>query len=321
MTGFSIDEIQAEYVAEIKLRHLNKEYILKRLAEIENLEKSIEEMQEILSSKNGINKIITKELKDVIKKYAIERKSEIVVLTDEHTAEQEEVIPDYAVNLFFTKHGYFKKITPLSLRMGGEQKLKDDDEIIQSIETTNAKELMFFTDKQQVYKSKVSDFNDCKASVLGEYVASKLSMEEGENPIYVVVTDNYEGFMLFFFDNGKLAKVDLKSYYTKANRKKLIKAYSDKSELSSLMHLTDDKDLVIQTITDRYMILNTSMVSTKTMKDTQGVACMTLKKNSKIKLVREYQQGEFTKESRYRPKTLPSAGMILSSDDRMNKLI
>ncbi|MFI3141040.1 MAG: DNA topoisomerase (ATP-hydrolyzing) subunit A [Clostridia bacterium] len=319
MSGFSIDEIQAEYVAEIKLRHLNKEYILKRLAEIENLENSIAEMNDILSSKNGISKIIIKELKDVIKKYSIDRKSEILAISDTDDGDAEEQIPDYPVNLFFTKHGYFKKITPLSLRMGGEQKLKDNDEIAQAIESSNNKELLFFTDKCQVYKAKVNDFADTKASVLGDYVAAKLSMEEGENAIYMVVTDDYEGFMIFLFENGKAAKVSLKSYYTKANRKKLIKAYSDKSPLAGILHLTAETELVLETITDRHLLLNTEIMSIKTMKDTQGIACITLKRNSKIRKVRLYQEGEFAKPIRYRAKTLPSTGAILSQEDVINK--
>ncbi len=319
MSGFSIDEIQAEYVAEIKLRQLNKEYILKRLAEIENLEKAIAEMNDILSSKNGIAKIIIKELKDVIKKYSIDRKSEILPISDADDGDILEQIPDYPVNLFFTKHGYFKKITPLSLRMGGEQKLKDDDEISQAIESSNNKELLFFTDKCQVYKAKVNDFADTKASVLGDYVAAKLSMEEGENAIYMVVTDDYDGFMVFFFENGKAAKVSLKSYYTKANRKKLIKAYSDKSPLAEILHLTEETQLVLETITDRHLLFSTEIMSIKTMKDTQGVACITLKRNSKIRKVRQYQEGEFAKPIRYRAKTLPSTGAILSQEDVINK--
>ncbi len=319
MIGFGIDEIQAEYVAEIKLRHLNREYILKRLKDIENLEATIKDMQDILSSKTRVRKIIIGELQDVIKKYGKERQSEIVDVTGAEDEDEAEEIPDYAVNLFFTKEGYFKKITPLSLRMGGDHKLKDGDEIMQSFETTNNNDLLFFTDKCQVYKAKVNDFADSKASVLGEYIPSKLEMEEGENAIYMVVTNDYNGYMFFLFDNGKAAKVNLNSYATKTNRKKLIKAYSDKSPLNGIMYLKEDKQVVIETTGGRYLLLDTAQVSPKAMKDTQGVACVTVKKNQKISALRDYNEGEFVKASRYKAKNLPSAGAVLSNEDVMKK--
>lgn len=319
MIGFGIDEIQAEYVAEIKLRHLNREYILKRLKDIENLEATIADMQDILSSKTRVRKIIISELQDVIKKYGKERRSEIVMLSETDTAEIVEEIPDYAVNLFFTKEGYFKKITPLSLRMGGEHKLKDGDEIIESFETTNNNELLFFTDKCQVYKAKVNDFPDSKASVLGDYIPSKLEMDEGENAIFMVVTNDYQGFMFFLFENGKAAKVNLNSYATKTNRKKLIKAYSDKSPLHAIEYLKEDSQLVIETTGGRCLLLDTSMILPKAMKDTQGVACMTIKKNQKLAAVRFYTEGEFAKPTRYKAKNLPSAGAILSNEDIIKK--
>ncbi len=319
MIGFGIDEIQAEYVAEIKLRHLNREYILKRLKDIENLEATIKEMKEILDSKAKIKKIIIGELTDVIKKYSQERKTDLYYVTDEDSAEYVEEIPDYAVNLFLTKGGYFKKITPLSLRMGGEHKLKENDEIFQSFETTNNNDLLFFTDKCQVYKAKVSDFADSKASVLGEYIPSKLEMDEGENVVYMVVTNDYKGYMMFFFDNGKTAKVTLSSYATKTNRKKLIKAYSDKSPLVTLMYLSDDKEIVLETTGGRCLLIDTSVISPKAMKDTQGVGCITLKKNQKLSFVRDYVQGEFVKPSRYKAKNLPSAGAVISNEDVMKK--
>ncbi|MBE6774648.1 MAG: topoisomerase IV [Ruminococcaceae bacterium] len=319
MIGFGIDEIQAEYVAEIKLRHLNREYILKRLKDIENLEGTIKEMKEILDSKAKIKKIIIGELTDVIKKYSQERKTDLYYVTDEDSTEYVEEIPDYAVNLFLTRGGYFKKITPLSLRMGGEHKFKENDEIFQSFETTNNNDLLFFTDKCQVYKAKVSDFADSKASVLGEYIPSKLEMEEGENVIYMVITNDYKGYMMFFFDNGKAAKVTLSSYATKTNRKKLIKAYSDKSSLAALMYLSEDKEIVLETTGGRCLLIDTSVISPKAMKDTQGVGCITLKKNQKLSLVRDYVQGEFVKPSRYKAKNLPSAGAVISNEDVMKK--
>ncbi len=319
MIGFGIDEIQAEYVAEIKLRHLNREYILKRLKDIENLEETIKDMQDILSSKTRVRKIIIGELQDVIKKYGKERLSEIVDVTGVEAEDEAEEIPDYAVNLFFTKEGYFKKITPLSLRMGGEHKLKDGDEIMQSFETTNNNDLLFFTDKCQVYKAKVNDFADSKASVLGEYIPSKLEMDEGENVIFMVVTNDYNGYMFFLFDNGKAAKVNLNSYATKTNRKKLIKAYCDKSPLNGIMYLKEDKQVVIETTGGRYLLLDTAQISPKAMKDTQGVACVTVKKNQKISTLRDYNEGEFVKASRYKAKNLPSAGAVLSNEDVMKK--
>lgn len=319
MIGFGIDEIQAEYVAEIKLRHLNREYILKRLKDIENLEATIKDMKEILDSKAKIKKIIVGELNDVIKKYAKDRKTDIHYVTEDEQEDEVEMIPDYAVNLFFTKGGYFKKITPLSLRMGGEHKLKENDEIYQSFETTNNNDLLFFTDKCQVYKAKVSDFADSKASVLGEYIPSKLEMEDGENAIFMVLTKEYKGYMMFFFDNGKVAKVTLSSYATKTNRKKLIKAYSDKSPLVALMYLPEDKEIVLETTGGRCLLIDTSVVSPKAMKDTQGVACITLKKNQKLSVVRDYVQGEFVKPSRYKAKNLPSAGAVISNEDVMKK--
>lgn len=316
MVGFGIDKIQAEYVAEIKLRHLNREYILKRLKDIENLTASIADMEDTLSSKAKIRKVIIKELENVIKKYGVERKSDIIYLSEIEEEEVEETVPDYPVTVFFTKDGYFKKITPQSLRMSSEQKLKEGDEIILQLETSNAKEVLFFTDKHQVYKARLSDFADTKASVLGEYVASKLSMDEDESAIYAAVLNNgYNGYMLFFFENGKAAKVNLSSYATKANRKKLIKAYSDKSELVRLMMIDEDKDLVIETTGGRYLLFNTALISPKAMKDTQGVACMTLKRSNRISLVHNYREGEFVKPYRYKSKNLPSTGALLSTED------
>lgn len=316
MVGFGIDKIQAEYVAEIKLRHLNREYIMKRLKDIEELEKSIADMEDTLSSKAKIRKVIIKELEQVIKKYGAERKSDILEVSEIESDDAAEEIPDYPVTVFFTKDGYFKKITPQSLRMSGEQKLKENDVIIETIETTNNKQLLFFTDKCQVYKAKVDDFADTKASVLGDYVPSKLEMEEGENTVYCAVLDEKgTGFMLFLFENGKLAKVSLSSYLTKTNRKKLIKAYSDKSPLAAIMQLESDRDIVIETTGGRYLLFNTEIVLPKAMKDTIGVSCFTLKRNNRISVMRAHKAGEFVKDNRYRAKTLPSTGALLSTED------
>ncbi|MGN0467351.1 MAG: DNA gyrase subunit A [Acutalibacteraceae bacterium] len=316
MAGFGIDEIQAEYVAEIKLRHLNREYILKRLKDIENLTNSIADMEDTLSSKAKLRKVIIEELKQVIKKYSTERKSEILDVSYFEQSEVVEEVPDYPVTLFFTKEGYFKKITPQSLRMSGEHKLKENDYITQTIESSNAKQLLFFSDKCQVYKTVADSFSDTKTSVLGDFIPAKLGMDEGENAVYVCELENdSKGFMLFFFENGKVAKVSLSSYVTKTNRKKLIKAYSDKSPLAAIMKLDEDTDLVIETTGGRNLLFNTSLVSVKAMKDTQGVACITLKRNNHISLVRPYKEGEYVRPARYRAKSLPSTGAILSTED------
>ena len=320
MIGFGIDQIQAEYVAEIKLRHLNREYILKRLSDIEELTKRIEELKDILGSKAKIKKIIIAELKEVIKKYAQERRSEICYEADLDEDVDVEEIPDYPVTLFFTKEGYFKKITPLSLRMSGEHKLKEGDRITQTVETTNNQELLFFTDKCQVYKTKANEFADTKASVLGEYVASKLEADKDENMIYMVVTSDYKGYMLFFFENGKVAKVDLASYATKTNRKKLIKAYSDKSPLADIMYVPEDTDLVVRSSAGRLLLFNTGAISPKTTKDTIGVSVMTVKKGHRVVQARPYVEGEFKKPYRYKTKNLPSAGALLSADDAGEQL-
>lgn len=320
MIGFGIDRIQAEYVAEIKLRHLNREYILKRLNDIESLTSQIAEMQDVLSSKAKIKKIIVKELKEVIEKYGQERRSEICYAADIEEEVEEETVPDYPVTVFFTKEGYFKKITPLSLRMSGDHKLKEGDRITQTIETTNAKELLFFTDKCQVYKAKVADFADTKASVLGEFVASKLGADQDEKMIYTVVTDDYSGYMLFFFENGKVAKVELSSYVTKTNRKKLIKAYSAKAPLADIKYVQEDCDIVVKSSAGRLLLFNTGAISSKTTKDTIGVSVMTLKKGHRIVSARDYVEGEFAKPYRYKTKNLPSAGALLSAEDAGEQL-
>ncbi len=316
MIGFGIDEVQAEYVAEIKLRHLNREYILKRTRDVEQLIKDIAEMEDILAHKAKIKKIIVKELEEVSKKHGQDRKTEIVHACDVAAQEEEEEeIPDYPVNLFFTKEGYFKKITPQALRTSGEQKVKEGDSIILEIEASNNSDLLFFTDKCQVYKSKANDFDLGKASVLGDYVPSKLEMDEGENTIGMIVTKDYSGYVMFFFENGKVAKVDLSAYSTKTNRKKLIKAYCDKYPLMSIRHITEDCELVMQSSAGRFLLLNTGAVLPKTTKDTQGVAVFTMKKGHTLTVVRDYVPGEFAKPYRYKTKNLPSTGALLSAED------
>ncbi|NMP38265.1 MAG: topoisomerase IV [Clostridiales bacterium] len=316
MIGFGIDEIQAEYVAEIKLRHLNREYILKRTQDIEKLLADIEDMEDILGSKTRVKKIIIAELNATAEKYGKDRASEIIYETEIEEIEVEESVPDYPVNLFFTHDGYFKKITPLSLRMGGEQKLKEGDSITQSLEASNADELLFFTDKCQVYKSRAADFDDSKASVLGDFVASKLEYsEKGESSVYMAVTRDYSGYMLFFFENGKVAKVDMKAYETKTNRKKLIKAYSDKSAIVAVRYVKQEQDFVMRSSSGRVLILNTGAISPKTTKDTAGVNVMTIKKGHKLISVTDFSEEMFTKPHRYRTKSLPAAGATLSAED------
>ena len=316
MIGFGIDKIQADYVAEIKLRHLNREYILKKTEDIEKLRAEIEDMEDILASRSRVKKIIVNELSDVVKNYDKPRRSEIIYTSDiDDESEPDEEIPNYPVTLFFTKEGYFKKITPQSLRMSGEQKLKENDEIIETVEAANNTELLFFTDKCRVYKAKAADFDDSKASVLGDYVASKLEMEPDENAVYMAVTTDYKGFMLFFFENGKLAKIDLSAYETKTNRKKLIKAYCEKFPLVNMFCVTEDKEYVMKSTSGRILLLNTGAIAVKTTKDSMGVSVMTLKKGHRVSSVKEYTDGEFVKPARYRTRTLPAAGATLSADD------
>lgn len=316
MIGFGIDETQAEYVAEIKLRHLNREYILKRINDIENLENEIAELEEILSSDRKKKQIIISELQNVIKKYDNGRKSEILYDISEDTVTQEVEIADYPVTVFITKGGYLKKIKTANLRMSGEQKVKEGDVIERSEECSNKDELLVFTSLHQVYKAKLDDFPDTKASVLGEYLPGKLEMEENETVLYTAVVKEYKGYMIFVFENGKLAKVDLSAYETKTNRKKLINAFSDKSPLASAVYLEEDKDIVITSQSGRNLLLNTAIVMPKTTKNTQGVQAMTLKKKSdKVISLHLFQPGEFEKEWRFRPKNLPAAGALLSASD------
>lgn len=320
MIGFGIDKIQAEYVAEIKLRHLNREYILKRTADIEQLRKDIEDMEDILSSKSRVKKIIIAELKEVAEKYDKPRRTEIIFADVEEDDEEIEEIPDYPVTLFFTKEGYFKKITPQSLRMSGEQKLKEGDEIVQTVEASNNTDLLFFTDKCQVYKAKAADFSDTKASVLGEFVASALQMDKDESAVYMAVTTDYKGYMLFFFENGKVAKVDMSAYETKTNRKKLIKAYCDKFPIVAIRHIKEDCEIVMKSSSGRILLLNTGAVSPKTTKDTQGVGVMTQRKNHRLESVTDFTEDMFQKPARYRTRTLPAAGSTLSAEDMGEQL-
>lgn len=320
MIGFGIDEIQANYVAEIKLRHLNREYILKRTQDIEQLRADIEKMEDILAHKSKIKKILVNELTDVVNKYGQDRKTQIIFASEVAEEEVEEEISDFPVTLFFSKEGYFKKITPQALRMSGEQKLKEGDEMLLEVEATNNTDLLFFTDQCQVYKTKAADFDLGKASQLGDFVPNKLQMDSGENAIYMLTTLDYKGYVMFFFENGKVAKVDLASYQTKTNRKKLIKAYSDKSPIAAIRKVEEDCDLVLESTAGKLLLFNTGAIAPKTTKDTQGVAVMTLKKGHVIKLVRDYRKGEFAKPYRYKTKNLPASGATLSAEDAGEQL-
>lgn len=316
MIGFGIDEIQAEYVAEIKLRHLNREYILKRTDEIESLEKDIAELKAILESKTKVKNIIIRELAAIAEKYGQPRKSMIIYASDIVETEIEEEIPDYPVNLFFTKEGYFKKITPISLRMGGEQKLKDGDVIQQSQESMNNTDLLFFSDKSQVYKTKARDFSDTKASVLGEFIPAKLNMDEGESAIYMLATTDYSGYVFFFFENGKVAKVNLKAYETKTNRKKLTGAYSDKEKLSAIVFVNDeDSEILMRSSSGRALLLHTGAIASKTTRNTQGVAVFKQRKGHRLISAELYHEGMLQTPQRYRTKSIPSSGALPTAEE------
>ena len=316
MEGFGIDELQAEYVAEIKLRHLNREYILRHTNDISQLEKDIAELESVLGSSKKIKAIIIKELENIIKKYAQPRRSMIIYADDIVEDEVEEDVPDYPVNLFFTKEGYFKKITPLSLRMGGEQKLKEGDEVIEHIETTNNSEIIFFSDRQQAYKVKTPQFADTKASVLGDYIPSKLGFDEGENAVYMISTKDYKGFVFFFFENGKAAKVSMDAYATKTNRKKLTGAYSDKDKLAAVIYAPDDDtEILLKSSSGRRLLFKASDLSTKTSRAAQGVALMKLTKGHRLISATIYTDGMLSDPSRYRAKNLPAMGQFTGADE------
>lgn len=320
MAGFGIDELQAEYVAEIKLRHLNREYILKRTEEIENLEKEIAELEGVLASKAKIKKIIEKELAEVGKRFGQPRKSILIYADEIQTAEEEEEAPDYSVNIFYTKEGYFKKILPQSLRMSSEQKLKEGDSVAYSNECSNNDELLFFTDKAQVYKTKVNEFKETKASTLGDYVPAKLNMDEGENSIYAVNTKDYKGYMIFAFENGKIAKVPLSAYETKTNRKKLTGAYSDKSPIADIIYVKEDCEIMLTSSQGRVLLFNTGAIAEKASRSTIGVNVLALKKGHRLISAKLYKEGDLAKPSRYRTKTLPAAGSVLSAEDKAEQL-
>ncbi len=319
MIGFGIDETQAEFVAEIRLRQLNREYILKRTDEIGELEKDIAEMESTLQSRRKIRSVITSELRQVIKKYSQPRKSILIFPSDEPQEAEEDDTPDYPVNLFFTREGYFKKITNQSLRMSADQKLKEGDSITQSVTATNRSELLFFTDKCQVYKTTAADFDDTKASVLGDYLPAKLGMDSGENPVFMAVTTDYQGYLLFAFENGKAAKVPLSAYATKTRRRKLANAYSDKARLVQALQLSEDCEVLFTSSDTRMLIVHSGLIPAKVTKDTQGVAVMALKKKHLLVSARIY-DGGFADPKRYMVRTLPGAGALPKDGDATEQL-
>ena len=309
MIGFSIDEVQAEYIAEIKLRHLNREYIMKRLEETKSLEEEIADLTDTLGSDKKIKNVIISELKEVIKKYGQPRKTQFYYMNDVEEVEEDDDTPDYPVTLFLSASGYFKKITPLSLRMSSEQKYKEGDMPSQEIEATNKTELLFFSDRMQVYKTRASEFADTKASVLGDFIPAKLGFDEGENVKYMVATGDYSGYMLFVFENGKAAKVPLNAYETKQNRRKLSNAYSGKSPLVAAFFVGTNEEVMLRSTNGRAIIFNTALLLPKTTRDTQGVQVMTLKAKGAIvekAFILSAEQAD--KLSKYRSKTIPVAG-------------
>ena len=316
MIGFGIDQVQAEYVAEIKLRNINKEYILKRVQETASLEGEIEDLEDTLKKPARIRKIIVSELEDVRKKYAQPRKTEIIYSHEVEYEEEPEDIPDYPVTLFLSREGYFKKITPLSLRMGGDQKFKEGDELFRRVEATNNTELMFFTDRQQVYKVRAADFADSKASLLGDYLPTKLGMDEDEKVIDMVLPGDYSGHLLFFFENGKCARVALSAYATTSNRRKLTGAYSDKSPLTALLHLTEDRELALISTEPRALLLHTYLLAPKSTRSTQGVAVMNIKPRYHLERVCDFADSGIVNLSRYRVRSIPAAGALLREEDQ-----
>ena len=316
MIGFGIDQVQAEFVAEIKLRNINKEYILKRIADTEALAKEIEELQEILGSEKKIRDIIVKELKAVADKFGQPRRTALVHAGELTLEAPEEDVPDYPVTVFLSREGYFKKITAQSLRMSSEQKFKEGDGLAFTQEATNRSELLVFTDKCQVYKTRLSEFDDTKASVLGDFLPAKLSMDEGESVLAVILPGDYRGSLLFLFENGKAARVDLSGYATKSNRRKLTGAYSDKSPVKAMFLLQDgERELVLYSSDGRALIFSTAQLAVKTTRNTQGVAVMTLRKNKILEQAIPLEESTIQNQARYRVRSLPAAGAILRPED------
>ena len=316
MIGFGIDQVQAEYVAEIKLRNINREYILKRTEETDELEREIAELEDTLASRRKLRAIIIGELQQVMKKYPSPRRSVITYAADASEEPEEETVEDYPVNLFLSREGYFKKITSQSLRMSSEQKYKDGDGLKLSFDSSNRRELLILTDKQQIYKVKVADFDDCKASVLGVYLPTKLGMDEGESVITMIDPGDYRSNLLFVFENGKAARIEMSAYETKTNRRKLVNAYSDKSPLVSVIVLDAETDIACYSSDDRVIVFNTSLLQPKSSRSTQGVGVMTLKARRTLVRAEKLEGTGIKNTARYRVRSLPAAGAVLKTDDR-----
>ena len=322
MIGFGIDEIQANYVAEIKLRNINKEYILKQTKAIDQLQQEIAQLEATLNSPKKLQNVIKKELEQVAAKYGQPRKTQIVYdAPDAGQEEPQEEIPDYPVTVFVSKEGYLKKITQASLRMSGEQKFKEGDTLSFSAEATNRSEILVFTDRFQCYKSRLSDFEDGKASQLGDYLPTKLEMEQGESVVQVVLPGSYQGFVLFCFENGKLAKVPLSAYETKTNRRKLTGAYSDKSPVKSVLSFEEDTQIALYSSDGRALVVSTALMSPKTTRNTIGVSVLTLRKKAVLDRVLTLDDSGIVNAARYRSKNIPAAGAVLKDEDVSQKQI
>ena len=316
MVGFGIDQIQAEYVAEIKLRNINREYILRRTAETEELEKDIADLEDVLQSRRRVRNIIIDELKAINKKYPVPRRSSIVYASEVESDDEEEQVEDYPVTLFLSREGYFKKITPQSLRMSGEQKYKDGDSLRISLESSNRCDLLIFTDRQQIYKLRLADMEETKASALGVYLPARLQMDDGENVLTMVLPGDYKRQLLLVFENGKVARLECSAYETKTNRKKLVNAYSDKSPLAAVIPLDGETDIACYSSDDRALVFNTSLLQTKTSRTTQGVGVMSLKAKRALVRAVPVSETQIKNISRYRVRSLPAAGAVLKPEDR-----
>ncbi|AEV69727.1 DNA gyrase/topoisomerase IV subunit A [Acetivibrio clariflavus] len=321
MKAFQVDQVQAEFIAEIKLRNLNKEYILNRVSEIEKLQKEIEELKDLYGNEKKIKKVIIKQLEEVAKKYGQPRRTEILHEENIEKVTMEHFIEDYNLKLFLTDHNYLKKIPLISLRANPEHKLKDDDYIIQEIETHNKADLLLFSNKQVVYKLKIYEIEDCKASSLGEYLANLLGLEEDEKIIHIVATDDYKGYMIFAFENGKVAKIELSSYATKTNRKKLANAYSTLSKVVYIQHILEDEELVAFSSLNKVLIFNTSSINPKSTRDSQGVQVMKSKKGSVMTCIKRLNEVAFKDFEYYRTKNIPAIGCYLKEEDREDNQI
>ncbi len=315
MIGFGIDQVQAEYVAEIRLRNINKEYILKRVKETEALQDEIDDLEDILQNARRVKNIILEELKEAAKKYGEPRRTAIIYAHELPAFEEEDGPEEYPVHIFLSKEGYFKKITPQSLRMSGAQKFKEGDSLRQTFETTSGAEVMFFTDRCQVYKTRLSEFDDAKASILGDYLPAKLGMDAGESVIWMVLPGDYSGGLIFFFENGKAARVEIKAYQTASNRRKLTGAYSDKSPLKAVIRVDQERELAVYSTEPRCLIFHTALLTPKTTRATQGVAVMTMKPKYALDTVLPLEETPIASQSRYRVRTVPAAGALLRQED------